>query len=116
MKRMLLIARREYFAYARTVGFWLSMLALPALMLLGGMMPAMIKNAAPTRTVAIVDFAGGQQAALTAALDARYVTAQAKAMREAAVTEAGEPGADAVREAVDRDGLDAGLAALKRVA
>ncbi|WP_222934258.1 ABC transporter permease [Caulobacter sp. 17J80-11] len=113
---MLLIARREYFAYARTVGFWLSMLALPALMLLGGMMPAMIKNASPTRTVAIVDFAGGQQAALTAALDARYVTAQAKAMREAAVSEAGEPGADAVREAVDRDGLEAGLAALKRVA
>ena len=30
MKRILLIARREFAAYAKTVGFWLSLLAIPA--------------------------------------------------------------------------------------
>ena len=36
MKRTLLIARREFAAYARTVGFWLSLLAFPLFAVLGG--------------------------------------------------------------------------------
>ena len=42
MKRILLIARREYAAYAKTVGFWLSLLALPIFGVLGGVLPALI--------------------------------------------------------------------------
>ena len=34
MSRILLIARREYGAYARTVGFWLSLLAFAAIVAL----------------------------------------------------------------------------------
>ena len=41
MNRTLLIARREYAAYAKTVGFWLSLLAFPI-------------SAAPTGTVCLV--------------------------------------------------------------
>ena len=50
---MLLIARREYFAYTRTIGFWLSMLVLPGFILLGSALPGYMKQAAPTRQVAI---------------------------------------------------------------
>ena len=42
MKRILLIARREYGAYAKTVGFWLSLLAFPLFAVLGGVLPRVL--------------------------------------------------------------------------
>ena len=39
MNRTLLIARREFMAYAKTVGFWLSLLAFPLFGALGGAIP-----------------------------------------------------------------------------
>ena len=41
MNRILLIARREYAAYAKTVGFWLSLLAFPLFAVLGGAIPVL---------------------------------------------------------------------------
>ena len=78
MRRLFLIARREYFAYTRTVGFWLSMLVLPGFIVLGAMLPAYMKNAAPTRQVAIVDLTGQNAApALKAAMARNLLRDQA---------------------------------------
>ena len=58
MRRILLIARREYLAYARTVGFWLSLLALPLFGALGGGAVAMMERSGGEREIAIVDLSG----------------------------------------------------------
>lgn len=55
MNRILLIARREYAAYAKTVGFWLSLLALPFFAVLGVSIPFMIRSSEPVRAVVLVD-------------------------------------------------------------
>ena len=55
MNRTLLIARREYAAYARTVGFWLSLLAFPLFAVLGGAIPVLIRSSEPVRAVAIIE-------------------------------------------------------------
>ena len=55
MNRTLLIARREYLAYARTVGFWLSLLAFPLFAVLGGAVPILMKTSEPMRVVAVVE-------------------------------------------------------------
>ena len=55
MKRTLLIARREYVAYAKTVGFWLSLLAFPMFAVLGGGIPLLIRSAEPIKTVAVIE-------------------------------------------------------------
>ena len=55
MKRTLLIARREFAAYAKTVGFWLSLLAFPLFALVGGAVPILIKSSEPVRAVAIIE-------------------------------------------------------------
>ena len=54
MNRMLLIARREFLAYARTVGFWLSLLAFPIFAVLGGAVPLLLQTSEPVRQVAII--------------------------------------------------------------
>ena len=55
MKRILLIARREYGAYARTVGFWLSLLAFPMFAVLGGGIPLLIKSSEPVNEVVLIE-------------------------------------------------------------
>ena len=55
MNRTLLIARREYVAYAKTVGFWLSLLAFPLFAVLGGGIPALIKASEPIKSVAVIE-------------------------------------------------------------
>ena len=55
MKRTLLIARREFVAYAKTVGFWLSLLAFPMFAVLGGGIPLLIRSAEPIKTVAVIE-------------------------------------------------------------
>ena len=55
MNRTLLIARREFAAYAKTVGFWLSLLAFPLFALVGGAVPILIKSSEPVRAVAIIE-------------------------------------------------------------
>jgi ABC-2 type transport system permease protein len=61
MRRLALIAAREYFAYTHTVGFWLSMLSLPLLIGLSGAAPMMMARAAPQPHIAFVDLTGREQ-------------------------------------------------------
>lgn len=55
MSRLLKIARREYIAYVRTIGFWLSMLLMPIGLAVAGGAPTLLEKSAPTPTLAIVD-------------------------------------------------------------
>ncbi|MBA3999328.1 ABC transporter permease [Brevundimonas sp.] len=119
MKRALLIARREYLAYARTVGFWLSLLALPFFAVLGGSVPFLMERSEPVREVVLVEAPGegpSLTAAVRAALDREALGRQAQALRAAARIEAGPEAADAVRDRTEREGYEAGLAELRRVA
>lgn len=71
MKRVLLIARREYAAYTRTVGFWLSLVLAPTIMTMSIFGATALKNSTPSRAVAIADYTGqGTGAALAHAFDA----------------------------------------------
>lgn len=67
MKRTLLIARREFGAYAKTVGFWLSLLAFPLFAVLGGAIPILMKTSEPVREVVVIE-EGPQAAGLAAAV------------------------------------------------
>ncbi|MFN3536206.1 MAG: ABC transporter permease, partial [Brevundimonas sp.] len=120
MNRALLIARREYLAYARTVGFWLSLLALPFFAVLGGAIPILMQRAEPVHMVAMVeapsDDAGALSEGVRRALDEARVRRTAEALRNLAVSEAGLEGAEAVRRIAADEGTDAGLAELRRVA
>lgn len=58
MNVLLRIAAREYVAYVRTIGFWLSMLLLPAIAGLGGVVPALMESRSPASVVAVVDQTG----------------------------------------------------------
>jgi len=86
MNRTFLIARREYAAYAKTVGFWLSLLAFPLFAVLGGALPILMRTSEPVRAVAIVEegpAAQGLAAAIRESLQ-RDADRQAERAREAA--------------------------------
>jgi len=55
MKRLLMIAWREYLAYVRTRGFWFSLLMLPVGISMIVVAPMITARSTPTPTVAIVD-------------------------------------------------------------
>lgn len=86
MMRTLLIARREFAAYARTVGFWLSLLAFPLFAVLVGAVPILIKSSEPVRAVVVVE-EGPRATGLAAAIEEalrRDAGRQAARQREAA--------------------------------
>jgi ABC-2 type transport system permease protein len=58
MIRLLRIARREYLAYIRTPGFWLSLLLLPVGISTIFFAPMAVSRATPTPRIAILDFTG----------------------------------------------------------
>ncbi|RZJ00060.1 MAG: ABC transporter permease [Brevundimonas sp.] len=96
MNRTLLIARREYAAYAKTVGFWLSLLAFPLFAVLGGAVPAMIKSSEPVRAVAVIEEgprASGLAAAVQTALANEADRGAARAREAAEKAGAGASGA-----------------------
>lgn len=102
MNRTLLIARREYAAYAMTVGFWLSLLAFPMFAVLGGAIPILMRTSEPVRAVVLVEegpaaegLAGSVRESLAA--DAARRAARAAEAQEAAVKATGLP-----REAVEQ--------------
>ncbi|MFN3931778.1 MAG: ABC transporter permease [Brevundimonas sp.] len=110
MKRTLLIARREFAAYAKTVGFWLSLLAFPIFGLLGGSVGFLMESSEPVRQVVLVE-EGPQAAGLAAAVqntlredEARR--AQRRQAAEAQIQKAagGTAGGEAAMGALD--GLD----------
>jgi ABC-2 type transport system permease protein len=86
MSRILLIARREYGAYARTVGFWLSLLAFPLFAVLGGLVPIMMRSNEPVREVVLIEEGVEAQGLAAAVRDALNddVERRGAAAREAA--------------------------------
>jgi ABC-2 type transport system permease protein len=70
MRRTLLIAAREYVAFVRTVGFWLSICLMPLGLVAVIFFTGMAARSAPTPKLAILDFTGD-----------RYDAALAKAVR-----------------------------------
>ena len=69
MSRILRIAWREYISYVRTVGFWLSLCAMPLLIYGVTALPGLMERTTPPPRLAIVDLTGqGLGAALRSAL------------------------------------------------
>ena len=107
MNRILLIARREYGAYAKTVGFWLSLLAFPLFAVLGGVLPALMMSAEPVRNVVVLE-EGPQAQGLAAAVQGAVRLEQerrAARMAEAAAEaekQGGQAGASAAGQALNR--------------
>lgn len=98
MKRTLLIARREFMAYVRTVGFWLSLLSLPLFGLLGGVMPLLARSSEPVREVVLIED-GPQAAGLARAVqDVMAADAERRAQR---AQEAAEKASASAGGAVD---------------
>lgn len=123
MRRTLLIARREFLAYARTAGFWLSLLSLPLLAGLGGFAGAMMDREGPAREIAVVDLTGpataparAPGALLVEALERAHARDVAGALRRAAAAEVEAAAADAVQATAETQGPAAGLAALRAAA
>ena len=107
MKRILLIARREYAAYAKTVGFWLSLLAFPLFAVLGGILPALMMSAEPVRKVVVLEEgpqAQGLAAAVQGAVRLEQERRQARMAEAAAEAEkqGGQAGASAAGQALNR--------------
>ena len=95
MSRILLIAQREFMAYAKTVGFWLSLLAFPLFGVLGVALPLMMRGADPVRAVVLIEegpAATGLAAAVKGLL-AADTERQAERTREAAEKAAASSGA-----------------------
>lgn len=58
MSRLLKIAAREYGAYVRTVGFWLSMLLMPLIGAAAFGAPAYLESRSPPPSIAVIDQTG----------------------------------------------------------
>ncbi len=115
MSRLLKIARREYLAYVRTVGFWLSIVALPLVMGVSGLAPIMMLKTAKPERLAIVDLTGQTLGpAVAKALVEDQTRAAARALRAAALSAAGPKAQEEVRKAQTEGGDAAGLAVLAR--
>ena len=69
MGRTFAIARREYLAYAKTVGFWLSLLSLPFFAVVGGGLVHLMRSSEPVRAVVVVA-ESPEAASLRAAVEA----------------------------------------------
>ncbi|PTS88492.1 ABC transporter permease, partial [Caulobacter sp. HMWF009] len=105
MSRLLHIARREYLAYVRTAGFWLSILALPLVMGISIGAPLLMSRSAQPERLAIVDLTGqGLGQAVTRALDEEQARAVGRALRTAAVAAGGATAGEAVRKAQAQGG------------
>ena len=93
MNRTLLIARREYVAYAKTVGFWLSLLALPLFAVLGGGIPLLIRSAEPIKTVAVIEQGPGATGLAATVRDALQADLDRQSERLRLAAEKGQAGA-----------------------
>jgi ABC-2 type transport system permease protein len=107
MNRILLIARREYGAYAKTVGFWLSLLAFPLFAVLGGVLPALMMSAEPVRNVVVLEEGPQAQGLAAAVQGAVRLEQERRAARMAEATaeaekQGGQAGASAAGQALNR--------------
>lgn len=98
MNRMLRIAGREYLAYVRTIGFWLSMCLMPLGFIIAFGAPAMLERSAPPPRLAVIDLTGQDYAgAVAQAVRAPHLSRRGAPYRpEAMLVDAGiGPVADA---------------------
>jgi ABC-2 type transport system permease protein len=115
MSRLWKIARREYLAYVRTVGFWLSIVALPLVIAISGLAPMIMMRTAQPERLAIVDLTGQNLgAAVAKALVEDQNRAATRALNAAALSAAGPSAQEAVRKAQVQGGTTAGREALGR--
>ena len=109
MSRILLIARREFMAYAKTVGFWLSLLAFPLFAVLGGVLPILMQTSQPVRQVVLIE-EGPAATGLAAAVrdsferDRERRLENRREAQAAAQKAAGTAGGSAANEALNRIG------------
>jgi ABC-2 type transport system permease protein len=110
MRRLLLIARREYLSYLKTPGFWISLVVAPlgfGFLAMGG--PKALEETAPPPRLAVVDLShSGVEAAIRPALAGSPPLAQVVAPPPPAQAAASpEQAAQALRPALTaHDGLD----------
>ncbi|HEX8570007.1 MAG TPA: ABC transporter permease [Caulobacteraceae bacterium] len=117
MRRLWIIALREYLSYARTGGFWLSLALMPMAMAAGAFLPGMLDRAAPTRNLAIVDLTGGGlDTRVRARLDEQRLARLGRSLEAAALVGGGPDAADAVEKAFEEGGPPAARRELERVA
>ncbi|MET3666923.1 ABC transporter permease [Caulobacter sp. 1776] len=115
MSRLLKIARREYLAYVRTVGFWLSIVALPLAIAISASAPLLMSKSAQPERLAIVDLTGQALGpAVARSLVEDQSRATARALRSAALSSAGPKAQEAVSKAQARGGEAAGREVLAR--
>jgi ABC-2 type transport system permease protein len=60
LSKIWLIATREYLAYVKTVGFWLSLLTVPLIIVITSVVPALLIKADTPEKVAVIDLSGAQ--------------------------------------------------------
>ncbi len=99
MKRLLLIARREYLSYVATWGFWLSLAMAPVFIAVGFSVPALLQRAAPERPFTVVTAEPQVIEAIDMVLAERRASAAGQILAMLAETEAGPDAAEAVRGA-----------------
>lgn len=58
MRKIALVARREYMEHVRTKGFWIGVLALPLLLALSVAVPVLLSETKQARTYAVIDHSG----------------------------------------------------------
>lgn len=102
MSRTLLIARREYAAYAMTVGFWLSLLAFPMFAVLGGAIPILMRTSEPVRAVVLVEEGPGAEGLAASVRDALRADAERRAARAAEAQEAAVKATGLPKEAIEQ--------------
>ena len=100
MNRTLLIARREYAAYARTVGFWLSLLAFPLFAVLGGAIPILMRTSVPVRAVVLIEEGPAAVGLAASVQDALRLDAQRREERAAQAQEAAAKATGLPKEAM----------------
>jgi ABC-2 type transport system permease protein len=117
MRRLRIIAVREYMSYARTLGFWLSLAIMPLALAGGALLPGLLDRAAPVRNLAIVDLTGQDlDARVRARLEQQAIERRVHALEIAAVTSTSRAAGDAVERAYERGGEAAARAEFARVA
>ncbi len=58
LRRIFLVATREYKHHARSKGFWLTMLIVPVIISLSGLVPAWMQENKPVKTFVVIDQSG----------------------------------------------------------
>ena len=58
MRKIALVARREYMENVRTKGFWIGVLAFPLILALSVVVPVLLSETKQARTYAVIDHSG----------------------------------------------------------